>query len=285
MFHEQRNDGPAESSQAQPFQAAPGTSAGVRFPVVNPFLRPQPRELWGFWPTVILGLVYLIFSHTVVPFIYWAAPLEWIGEAAGFHAWDYQDPDGLYQNIATTIMVAACLPVIVFMTRVQRFPLREYCHLDRLRLKPVLLCLVLMVGLAWATHEFFRLAGLFKGGSHGYSYHMYVTSGWPVLEFVCSVLMAPFIEEVFWRGFIFKGICESKAGPLAAIAITSLFWAAQHTQYSLAGRGDIFIMGLFLATVRYLTRSTTLTIFLHGAYNSYIFVSILMLVEFGIKLP
>ena len=97
--------------------------------------------------------------------------------------------------------------------------------------------------------------------------------------------MAPFIEEVFWRGFIFKGICESKAGPLAAIAITSLFWAAQHTQYSLAGRGDIFIMGLFLATVRYLTRSTTLTIFLHGAYNSYIFVSILMLVEFGIKLP
>ena len=274
-------DGSPESSQSQASPAAPGKPVSARVPAANPFLKPPSRAPWGFWSTVILGLAFVFFSMCVVPTIAGSLPLDWIENVAGIRSWDLHGHSSIYQNVATTIKVAVCLPVILLMTRVQGFSLREYCNLNRPRPRSALLCLVLMAGLVWATHEFFRLAGWWKRGSYSYDY---VTSGWLVLEFVGGTLMAPFVEEVFWRGFVFKGICESKAGPLAAVATTALFWAAQHTQYDLAGRAIIFILGLFLGTVRYMTHSTAVTIFLHGAYNFYIFFSILMFVEFGIKL-
>ena len=45
-------------------------------------------------------------------------------------------------------------------------------------------------------------------------------------------------------------------------------WAAMHVQYDLYGIATIYLMGLYLGVVRYLSGSTSLTILLHGIANT-----------------
>jgi uncharacterized protein len=189
---------------------------------------------------------------------------------------------GLYLGLATIFEAVTCLPLIALLAHVQRFKFTDYCHLDRLRLGPTLLCLPLMAGLTYGMELACRLLGGTTGSTFGHE--LFLSAGSVLLLGITLVIVGPLLEEVFWRGFVFKGISESKAGPIVAIGLTSVLWALQHTQYDSWGVARIAGMGVFLGIVRHITKSTTLTIFLHGAYNLYVFAAIL-LGEMGIALP
>jgi membrane protease YdiL (CAAX protease family) len=90
----------------------------------------------------------------------------------------------------------------------------------------------------------------------------------PLLLFA-FVIMAPVFEEIFFRGFMFKGIAHSPVGPLGAIIITSVIFASIHIQYDILGIAQVFLLGLWLAGVRAMTGSTTLAILLHASANLY----------------
>ena len=89
----------------------------------------------------------------------------------------------------------------------------------------------------------------------------------PVLV-VALLVAAPVVEEVFFRGFLFKGLAASAVGAGGAILLTSLLWAGIHLQYDVYGKGLIFTVGLFLGVVRWRTGSVTLTVMLHGMINA-----------------
>jgi len=38
-------------------------------------------------------------------------------------------------------------------------------------------------------------------------------------------------EELFFRGFLFRGLSSSFMGPVGAVLVTSALWALIHTQY------------------------------------------------------
>jgi membrane protease YdiL (CAAX protease family) len=79
------------------------------------------------------------------------------------------------------------------------------------------------------------------------------------------------------RGFLFRGWSASFLRPAGAIALTSMIWAATHTQYDWSGRSEIFVYGLLLGYGRYRSGSTYLTVVVHSAINLYaVFVPILM---------
>jgi membrane protease YdiL (CAAX protease family) len=82
------------------------------------------------------------------------------------------------------------------------------------------------------------------------------------------VVLAPIAEETLFRGFLFKGIAVSRAGPLVAVVISSIAWATLHIQYDWYGVVTIAVMGVFLGVVRQTTRSLYLTMVLHAIANS-----------------
>ena len=80
---------------------------------------------------------------------------------------------------------------------------------------------------------------------------------------------APIVEEVLFRGFLYRGLAESpRLGPGMAIGITAVAWALLHIQYDLYGISTIYLMGLYLGLVRHYSGSTSLTILLHGIANT-----------------
>jgi membrane protease YdiL (CAAX protease family) len=86
-------------------------------------------------------------------------------------------------------------------------------------------------------------------------------------------------EEFAMRGFLFRGWSESFLRPAGAIVLTSVVWAAFHTQYDWYGKSEIFVTGVVLGYFRYRSGSTYLAVVVHSAIN----LSIMLLL--GLSLP
>lgn len=87
------------------------------------------------------------------------------------------------------------------------------------------------------------------------------------LLWLALVFGAPAAEEMFFRGFLYRGFAASFMGPWGAIALTSLLWAAVHGQYDLWGMGTIFLMGLLFGLARATTRSVLVPLAMHAFAN------------------
>jgi hypothetical protein len=78
---------------------------------------------------------------------------------------------------------------------------------------------------------------------------------------------APVTEELFARGFLYRGWSESFLRVPGAIVLSSLVWTGLHLQYDWFAFGEVFCIGLWLGYIRYRSHSTWLTILLHGLNN------------------
>ncbi len=97
---------------------------------------------------------------------------------------------------------------------------------------------------------------------------VYETAGWMPFFAVALCVLAPIYEELFFRGFLIRGLEQSRLGATGGIVLSSAVWAAIHLQYPFHGVVIIFIMGLFLGAAWVRTRSLGLVIVLHGAANA-----------------
>jgi hypothetical protein len=84
---------------------------------------------------------------------------------------------------------------------------------------------------------------------------------------VAFCVAAPVSEELFARGFLYRGWSESSLGPPGAILLSSAVWTSLHLQYDWFFLGEVFSIGLLLGYLRYRYKSTWLTIFVHGLNN------------------
>jgi hypothetical protein len=85
---------------------------------------------------------------------------------------------------------------------------------------------------------------------------------------IAFCVAAPVSEELFARGFLYRGWSETFLRPAGAILLSSAAWTALHLQYDWFFFGEVFSIGLLLGYLRYRFQSTWLTIFLHGLNNS-----------------
>ena len=91
------------------------------------------------------------------------------------------------------------------------------------------------------------------------------TSAGLVLFIVLAVLIAPVLEETFFRGFVFQGLARSW-GPIAGALISALVFAAWHQQLSVLI--PIFGLGVLLAAAFYWTRSIYTNMTMHAVFNA-----------------
>lgn len=92
-------------------------------------------------------------------------------------------------------------------------------------------------------------------------------SGWMPALVLALIVAAPLNEEVLFRGLLFEGIAF-RWGNAAAIAISTIVWAAIHVQYDLYGIAQVAAIGIYLGIVRARTRSLPLTVLLHAITNA-----------------
>jgi hypothetical protein len=95
----------------------------------------------------------------------------------------------------------------------------------------------------------------------------YKTSFFPPLLWLAFIVASPLYEEIFFRGFLFKGIEHSRAGPAGAVIITSLAWSLLHIQYDFLIIISIFAGGLLLGLARLKTNSIYVPIVMHALQN------------------
>ena len=88
-------------------------------------------------------------------------------------------------------------------------------------------------------------------------------------------------EEALFRGFLYKGIESSRAGPVGAIVVSTILFAVIHLQYDWYGIVGVGVMGLYLGVVRYRCSSVSLTMILHSLANLVASVEVLILLRRG----
>jgi membrane protease YdiL (CAAX protease family) len=90
---------------------------------------------------------------------------------------------------------------------------------------------------------------------------------------VAIVIIAPFIEEMLFRGYLFDQI-RTRANPLAAILSTALLFALVH--FSIATLIPIFIMGVIMGVLRERTGSILPSMLFHSLNNLFALVILSM---------
>lgn len=95
---------------------------------------------------------------------------------------------------------------------------------------------------------------------------LFRTAGWLPALLVAVAVLAPAFEEVAFRGFCLGGL--ARLGPLAAVGLSSFFFAAIHFQYDLFDVGGVFALGALFGAARWQSGSTLLAIGLHAFHNS-----------------
>lgn len=82
------------------------------------------------------------------------------------------------------------------------------------------------------------------------------------------VIAAPIFEEVFFRGFLYKGLTNSFMGLYGGIIVTAAIWASIHVQYEAYYIAYIFVWGIVFGYIRHKTGSLYIPIFLHVLTNT-----------------
>ncbi|MEK6248087.1 MAG: CPBP family intramembrane metalloprotease, partial [Planctomycetales bacterium] len=105
------------------------------------------------------------------------------------------------------------------------------------------------------------------------------TSGSLTLLLFAIIIAAPLWEELLFRGFMHRGL-QAGLGAVPAVVICSASWAIMHLQYDLINILWVFVIGLFLGTVRVKTGSSSLTILLHAASNLVAMIETFIAIEY-----
>jgi len=104
----------------------------------------------------------------------------------------------------------------------------------------------------------------------------------PVWYVIVGVIIAPLVEEIFFRGFLFQGF-RHRYGWIPGILISSFLFAAAHL--SLVAFIPTFIMGAMLAYTYHRSNSIWPGVILHFLVNAFAMCAALAAVQLQDVIP
>jgi uncharacterized protein len=227
----------------------------------------RPPRIWKFWGTALWGL--FIFAAMFAGQIVVVAWFVWrqggpIDMAAAIHVVG----GGLTISLSVITGLPAVLAALWVAIRVSRTPFADYLALRWTSWTNLLIGVVALFVLVMGWDLVSRMTGReVTPGFMGDVLQSARTDGALGLLVFAFCVAAPVSEELFARGFLYRGWSESFLGPVGAILLSSLVWTALHLQYDWFFFGEVFSIGLLLGYLRYRSNSTWLTIILHGLNN------------------
>jgi membrane protease YdiL (CAAX protease family) len=228
---------------------------------------PRPPRIWKFWGTALWGL--FIFAAM---FLGQLAVVAWfilrqdgpIDVAAAVNVLG----GGLTISLSVIMGLPAVLAALWLAIRLSRTPFNDYLALRGMKWTDLAIGVVALVVQVLGWDQLSRATG--RDATPGFMMDVLKSASadgalWLLVIAFC--VAAPVTEELFARGFLFRGWSESFLGPYGAILLSSIVWTSLHLQYEWFFFGEVFSIGLLLGYLRHRTRSTWLTIILHGLNN------------------
>lgn len=174
--------------------------------------------------------------------------------------------DGATIAVSTIVTALLCGAIIAVVVKLKRGSnLKEYLGLHIPSKQETGRWLAILIGFLIVFDTITYLLGRPIVPEFMWRLYSSLESRW--LLWIALIIAAPVIEELFFRGFLIKGLAASRLGAVGAVVLTSFAWALIHVQYDAYSIGAIFIMGLILGAARMKTGSTILAIFLHAVAN------------------
>jgi membrane protease YdiL (CAAX protease family) len=228
---------------------------------------PRPPRIWKFWGTALWGL--FVFAAMFVGQI---AVVAWfvlqqdgpINVAAATHVLG----SGLTISLSVIMGLPAVLAALWLAIRLSRTPFADYLALRGTTWTNLLIGIGALAVLVLGWDQLSRATG--HDATPGFMMDVLKSAradGVLWLLVIAFCVAAPVTEELFARGFLYRGWSESFLGPVGAILLSSAVWTALHLQYDWYFFGEVFSIGLLLGYLRYRFHSTWLTIILHGLNN------------------
>lgn len=104
----------------------------------------------------------------------------------------------------------------------------------------------------------------------------------PVWFFLVGAVLAPLVEEIFFRGFLFQGL-RAKYGWVSGMLISSAIFAIAHLDP--ASLIPTFILGSLLAYLYHRSNSVWPGVILHMAVNTFGLLSVYVLTQYPNLIP
>jgi membrane protease YdiL (CAAX protease family) len=211
----------------------------------------ERRNPWALVDLIVFGVFFLVMLILISPLsklpVIYAIPLQ-----------------GLF-NVTLVGFIAA------WVRLVRRNAFVEYIHFFRSRTFSTRA----LITLGCASALSVLLISAFLPSSGQTPLEKLLTSRSAILIFaVFGVAVAPLLEEIIFRGFIFKVLWEI-AGPRGAIIVTAALFALLHAGQLAGNWGSvvlIFLVGCILSVVRYRSGSIIPSFIVHTSYNATLFV-------------
>jgi uncharacterized protein len=174
--------------------------------------------------------------------------------------------DGLLLAICTFATLLFCAPLIIGIAKLKRGSrLRDYLALNLPSARQIWRWTLITIVFCLLIDAILLLLG--QPPVPEFMLKVYVSTHPRWVLWLALAVGAPLSEEICFRGFIFKGLAESRLRWYGATIVTAILWAAIHLQYDWYGISCIFALGLLLGTARARTNSTLLTMWLHSVIN------------------
>jgi len=172
---------------------------------------------------------------------------------------------GLLVSLATISTTIVCGALIVYLASKTRVAIRDYLALKSLSLVQVMLWLAALLVFSYLSNV---VASYFEHdvGSN-FAQDLYQNAGNIYLLAFAIVFAAPVFEELFFRGFIYRGFADSRLGVAGAIVITALLWTLLHGQYDWYTKINIFALGILFGIARFKSGSILSSLLMHMLMN------------------
>ena len=174
----------------------------------------------------------------------------------------------LLSLLVSTLMIG--LPVIIYL-RYNNLSHIKRLRFNRISLKITLSTVIISVGLIIIIDELDRIVYILFGSPDflgELANQLQITSfknGFLII--LTTVIVAPIIEEMVFRGYLQKALEDSWGDITKAILVTSLFFALVHL--NLYWIVQIYILGMLLGYLSWRTNSILPGIILHGLNNGF----------------
>ncbi len=237
-------------------------------------LKPR-RPRWGFWSTLAWAVVFAIgttLAQTALALLF----IIWWGEAHPEQPLNLMDlgANGALFGVIVVFSTPLLLALVALAVRLSRVSFRDYLALRWPTLRQFLVGVLLIVVVLPVSDLITVQSGREAVPDFMTDTLSTASNAGPLFLFlfgVALVVMAPLGEEIVFRGFLFRGLGAS-LGPVAAVILTSLGWAALHLQYEVFFIVQIFVIGLIFGGLRWWSGSLYLVILLHALINAIAFV-------------
>jgi uncharacterized protein len=227
----------------------------------------RPPRVWKFWGTALWGLfiVAAMVVGQIVPvalIVFWkmgTIDLSTAAQVAG---------DGKTLSLSVIVGLPAVLAAVWLPIHLSRTPFADYLALRWTSWQNLVIGIVAMVVVVMGWDMISRATGReVTAGFMGDILQSARADNALWLAVLAFAVGAPITEELFARGFLYRGWSESFLRVPGAILLSSLLWTSAHLQYGWFFLGEVFSIGVVLGYIRYRSNSLWLTIVLHGLNN------------------